>query len=307
MAKANFEDDDTTASVATSESDVIDLREPRRRPGPRPRQSPAFSYDEDILSQFDDEEGSSPPSRPSGVDGSLTDPRFLVPLALFLAVVLVLGLALRANSVQQDEQDEQQTSEVSELVRRVRSAETRAGFTDLSIRQEDELLIIEGAVTSAADATAIGAVARSVEGVGSIDNRVLVSPGQSVEQPVVTPSPRETLDATLVATGQVTFDPGGTALTASGAATIDRVAAILVGVSDRMIEVRGHTDSDGDAAANQRLSQERSEAVMDALIRRGVNSSMLTAIGFGESQPLEPNVTEEGRAVNRRIEFVTIG
>jgi outer membrane protein OmpA-like peptidoglycan-associated protein len=304
MAKASYEDDETTPRVATSDSDVIDLREPRQRPGPRPRQTPAFSYDEDILSQFDDEAGSGPPSQPNSADGSLTDPRFLVPLALFLAVVLVLGLALRANSVQSEEP---QATEVSELVLRVRSAETRAGYTDLLIRQEDELLIIEGEVTSSADATAVGAVARSVEGVGTIDNRVLVSPGQSVEQPVVTPSPRETLDETLAAAGQVTFDPGGTSLTAAGAATIDRVAAILVGVSDRMIEVRGHTDSDGEAAANQRLSQERSEAVVEALVRRGVNSSMLTAIGFGESQPLGPNVTEEGRAENRRIEFVTIG
>jgi len=46
---------------------------------------------------------------------------------------------------------------------------------------------------------------------------------------------------------------------------------------------------------------------MDALVRRGVSSSGLSAIGFGESQPIEPNVTKEGRAVNRRIEFVTIG
>ncbi|RZV45831.1 MAG: hypothetical protein EX269_08855 [Acidimicrobiales bacterium] len=302
MAKASRENHDSMTRISNADTDVIDLREPRRRPGPRPRQTPAFSYDEDILSQFDGDDSGDPP-RVAGGDGSLTDPRFLVPLALFLAVVLVLGLALRANSVQNTEPE---TAEVSELVRRVRSAETRAGFGDLTIRQEDQLLIIEGSVGSSAEATAVGAVARSVEGVGTIDNRVLVAAGQSVGEPVVTPSPRDSLDATLAAAGQVTFEPGGTSLTASGAATVDRIAAILVGVSGRTIEVRGHTDSDGDAAANQRLSQDRAEAVMGALIRRGVDSASLTAIGFGESQPIEPNVTEEGRAVNRRIEFVTL-
>ena len=72
------------------------------------------------------------------------------------------------------------------------------------------------------------------------------------------------------------------------------------------IEVHGHTDSDGESVFNQQLSQERAEAVVEALRVRGVDPGRLTAIGFGESNPIEPNITEEGRAVNRRIEFVVV-
>ncbi|MDI3493616.1 MAG: OmpA-OmpF porin, family, partial [Desulfomicrobiaceae bacterium] len=74
------------------------------------------------------------------------------------------------------------------------------------------------------------------------------------------------------------------------------------------VEIDGHTDSIGSDEYNQKLSQRRAEAVRMYLVQKlGMNPSMLTAVGFGESKPIASNDTEEGRAKNRRIEAVLDG
>jgi outer membrane protein OmpA-like peptidoglycan-associated protein len=72
---------------------------------------------------------------------------------------------------------------------------------------------------------------------------------------------------------------------------------------DVNIEVAGHTDSKGSDAYNMKLSQQRAEAVRNFLISRGVAADRLTAKGYGESQPVADNATEEGRFQNRRVEL----
>ena len=75
------------------------------------------------------------------------------------------------------------------------------------------------------------------------------------------------------------------------------------------IELRGHTDSTnstGDPDYNVTLSQQRADAVRNELIRRGINGSRIQSIGFGEAMPVATNTTPEGRAKNRRTEFVIV-
>lgn len=69
------------------------------------------------------------------------------------------------------------------------------------------------------------------------------------------------------------------------------------------VRVEGHTDSVGTDAYNQALSERRAEAVRSYLVTRGVSASRLTAVGYGESQPVASNETAEGRALNRRVEL----
>ncbi len=69
------------------------------------------------------------------------------------------------------------------------------------------------------------------------------------------------------------------------------------------VEIAGHTDSQGDAAYNQGLSERRAKSVRDYLISRGVSSSRLSSAGYGESQPVADNATADGRAQNRRVEL----
>lgn len=73
-----------------------------------------------------------------------------------------------------------------------------------------------------------------------------------------------------------------------------------------VIELRGHTDSTGSAEYNLRLSERRANAVRTELIRRGIQPERIQAIGFGSSQPIADNRTPEGRALNRRTEFVIL-
>jgi len=81
---------------------------------------------------------------------------------------------------------------------------------------------------------------------------------------------------------------------------------IVVHGGIKKIEVQGHTDSTGPAAANKKLSQDRVESVRTELIARGVDGDILTAVGYGEDEPIAPNDTEEGRAKNRRVQFLIL-
>jgi outer membrane protein OmpA-like peptidoglycan-associated protein len=67
--------------------------------------------------------------------------------------------------------------------------------------------------------------------------------------------------------------------------------------------IEGHTDSQGNEAVNAELSSARAESVRAALVAKGVAADRLTAVGFGESQPIADNATTEGRAANRRVVF----
>ncbi len=71
----------------------------------------------------------------------------------------------------------------------------------------------------------------------------------------------------------------------------------------RHVVVKGHTDARGNAAANQKLSQRRAQAVVAQLIKNGVEASRLSAEGGGESQPIASNRPPAGMAKNRRVEF----
>ena len=102
----------------------------------------------------------------------------------------------------------------------------------------------------------------------------------------------------------VNFASGSAALPAESRGVLDRSAQAIRGAPDgTVLQVGGHTDNTGDPAANQRLSQQRAEAVRDYLVARGVPAASLTARGFGSADPVADNATEAGRFRNRRIEF----
>ena len=69
------------------------------------------------------------------------------------------------------------------------------------------------------------------------------------------------------------------------------------------ITVSGHTDSSGSDGANQKLSETRANAVRNALIEDGIDGSLVSATGYGESRPIADNTTAAGRATNRRVEI----
>ena len=72
------------------------------------------------------------------------------------------------------------------------------------------------------------------------------------------------------------------------------------------VEISGHTDSDGDDEKNQKLSEDRANAVRDYLIRKGIAADRIVARGYGESRPIADNRTAQGKALNRRIEILRL-
>ncbi|MEO0113886.1 MAG: OmpA family protein [candidate division WOR-3 bacterium] len=89
---------------------------------------------------------------------------------------------------------------------------------------------------------------------------------------------------------------------------LDDAAKILTDNPKITVEIQGHTDSEGSDSYNQKLSEQRAYAVVDYLVKvKGIDINRLKAVGFGESKPIASNATKEGRALNRRVEFVILG
>jgi OmpA-OmpF porin, OOP family len=107
-----------------------------------------------------------------------------------------------------------------------------------------------------------------------------------------------------VGTAKINFEPNKTEVPESAAAILDAAAQAAQACTGAVIEVAGHTDTSGNAEKNQELSEGRAQAVKAALETRGVPADRLTAVGYGPSRPIVENETAEGRAANRRIEFV---
>ncbi|MEM7082725.1 MAG: OmpA family protein [Pseudomonadota bacterium] len=102
------------------------------------------------------------------------------------------------------------------------------------------------------------------------------------------------------------FTSGSATLSVDSHPLLEELAEIVAGCDGLVVEIQGHTDANGDDQINLRLSQQRAEAVRQHLIDEGVSAESLAARGFGESQPRADNQTLDGRARNRRIEFVIV-
>lgn len=112
--------------------------------------------------------------------------------------------------------------------------------------------------------------------------------------------------ADTVAARPIQFLTGSAELDPASLATINAVAGIVLHCTEgpgMRVVVGGHTDAEGEETANYALSMARARAVRDALIARGVAAERITAIGYGETEPVADNETEEGRAKNRRTTF----
>ena len=83
---------------------------------------------------------------------------------------------------------------------------------------------------------------------------------------------------------------------------LDKLVELLKKNSNLKVEIGGYTDDKGDEKYNQILSQNRAETVLQYLVQKGIDKIRLTAKGYGETQPIAPNDTEENKAKNRRTE-----
>jgi len=108
----------------------------------------------------------------------------------------------------------------------------------------------------------------------------------------------------LLTKRNVRFETSRADINPDSASLLDRLVETALRCPSASIEVAGHTDGDGDDSFNQALSEKRAQAVVDYLARAGVSADRLTAVGYGRTQPVGGNDTQEGKAQNRRIEFL---
>jgi outer membrane protein OmpA-like peptidoglycan-associated protein len=124
-----------------------------------------------------------------------------------------------------------------------------------------------------------------------------------------------TLDAALVKVkvgkkvvlNNILFEPGKSILTAGSYVELDRLVSVLQDSPQIKIEVSGHTDNTGSLSINAKLSNDRAKAVVDYLLKKGIDPGRLTYKGYGSAQPIAENITTAGKAKNRRVEFKILG
>jgi OOP family OmpA-OmpF porin len=108
----------------------------------------------------------------------------------------------------------------------------------------------------------------------------------------------------LLAKGKIRFESGRAIIDPDSAGLLDRLIETALRCPNANVEIAGHTDADGDEAFNRALSEKRAQAVADYLVRAGLPADRFKAMGYGSLQPVAGNDTDEGKAQNRRIEFV---
>jgi len=117
---------------------------------------------------------------------------------------------------------------------------------------------------------------------------------------------RQTESGVVVTLGDVLFESGETGLRDEAMASLVEVVDLLQSEPEKLIRIEGHTDSTGSADANLRISEQRANAVYEALVSLGVDADRITVAGMGEDFPIASNDTEEGRAQNRRVDVILL-
>ena len=139
---------------------------------------------------------------------------------------------------------------------------------------------------------------------GDYDYDLTVVEKGEVEQEITANAILDELNKTGKAILYINFDSGKSTIKKESMPVAEQIIEMMNQAPDIQISVEGHTDSDGKNEANLKLSEARAKAVMDAIVKGGIDKTRLSSAGFGEEKPIADNSTEEGKAKNRRVELI---
>jgi outer membrane protein OmpA-like peptidoglycan-associated protein len=166
-----------------------------------------------------------------------------------------------------------------------------------SVEADGQTVVLTGAAPDVSALEAAQRRAEAVSGLTRVINKIKVI-GQSG-------TCQRAIDERL-STSRIRFKSGRADVIAASHAVITDLAGILRACNAR-VEIAGHTDSDGDAEINLRLSQRRADRVAKSLVNLGVPAHRVRSEGYGETQPVSSNASSGGRKLNRRIEVRVLG
>ncbi|MBS1758601.1 MAG: OmpA family protein [Bacteroidetes bacterium] len=140
-------------------------------------------------------------------------------------------------------------------------------------------------------------------GIGDLDNAIIITNVRAASGGNMNMIGKKFTEAKIVTHG-ITFDIDKSNLKPESMGTLNMIVGVLKSNPDIKFEIDGHTDNTGNATHNMTLSQQRADAVKAQLEKMGIDGARLSTKGFGDTKPISDNDSPEGRANNRRVEFV---
>ncbi|WP_299723776.1 OmpA family protein [uncultured Tateyamaria sp.] len=192
-------------------------------------------------------------------------------------------------------------------VRVLTGLEALAQLSNGAVTVTPDSLVVAGNTGNPEASTNIASLLASKLGeAATFDIRVIYEEKLDPVASIPTPDECEAEIAAIVAASKINFEPGSATIDASTLGTMDDIAEVLKLCGDIPLEIQGHTDSQGREEMNLNLSQARAQSVLNELRARRVLTASYVATGYGETDPIADNDSEEGREANRRIEFKLI-
>ncbi len=203
------------------------------------------------------------------------------------------------------EAEERRKAEADERARREAEARKRAEAAEQARRAAAARAKAEAEAAERARRAEAAEQGRGKDGAdgGTNGASMVVTSAESGERGPVSADVCQKMLDSITSHGVIRFRTASADLAKDSHATLDALARAVKRCPDVSIEIAGHTDSDGSANLNQRLSELRARSVVAYLTGRGVSRDRLHAVGYGETRPVAPNDTPANKARNRRIEF----
>ena len=180
--------------------------------------------------------------------------------------------------------------------------------SNTNVKNNAQKNIEQNTPSTTSSVNAPNSIEKSINNTSVVNNSTNISTPNASKQ-TTTPSTSSVPNAVkgeVLVLDKVLFQFNSATLESTSSAQLDKLVAYLQRNPTMKILVKGHTSSEGSEEYNQKLSENRSKSVVDYLILKNISKERLTFKGFGKSQPINPNGTEESRQQNRRVEFEII-